>query len=79
MLLNIRALSLKIYILRLWHFFLAWCLSNQEHFSVAVRNYKIHVFDEAFLLLSECQGVDTPQGASTYKFALHISGVALKS
>ena len=32
------------------YFFLAYWLSNQLNFSVAVRIYKIHVFDEAYFL-----------------------------
>ena len=33
-------------------FFLAEWLSNQFHFSVTVRIYKVHVFDEVFFLLT---------------------------
>ena len=42
----------KCTFLRLWHFFLAYCLSNQLNFLVVVHIYKIRVFNEVFLLLT---------------------------
>ena len=43
---------LKCLLYRLWHFFLAQCLSNQFSFSVIVRISKIHVFDEVFFIIA---------------------------
>ena len=42
----------KCTFLRSWHFFLAQWSLNQLNFLVAVRIYKIHVFDEVFLPLA---------------------------
>ena len=42
----------KCTFLRLWQFCLAFWLSNQLSFLVAVRIYKIHAFDEALFLLT---------------------------
>ena len=55
-----------MYIFEVMTFFLAECLSNQQNFSVAVRVYKIHVFDASSHQTR--QGGDTPRGASTDKF-----------
>ena len=46
------ALLLKMYILEVVAFFLAQWLSNQLNVSVVAHIYKIHVTDEAFLLLT---------------------------
>ena len=41
-----------MYIIDVVEFFLAWWLSNQLNFLVAVQIYKICVFDEAFFFLT---------------------------
>ena len=51
---------------------------------MAVRIYKIHVFDEVFFLLTirmpsyqTFQGCDMLWGALTHKYAWHLNGVVL--
>ena len=75
----------KYTFLTLWRFFLAYWLSNQLNFSVAVRICKFHDFDEAFLLLT----IGTPmvtkllcgnmlRRALTHKYTWTLNGVALR-
>ena len=49
---NFLALFFKMYIFEVVTFFLVQWLSNELNFSVAVRIYKIPVFDEPFFLLT---------------------------
>ena len=64
-----------MYIFEVMTFFLAEWLINQQNFSVAVRVYKIHVFDASGHQTR--QGGDKPRGASTDKFLWHINGMVL--
>ena len=76
----------KYAFLRLWHFFLAYWLSNQLNFSMEVHTYKIHVFNQAFFLLhyrnayghQTFQSGDILRGALTHKYAWHLNGVVLQ-
>ena len=80
MFLNFWALVFKMYIVEVMTYFVVEWLSNHLNFSVVVRIYKIHVFGEAFLLLTIRMLLSTKlfrvREAPTHKYTSHLNQVA---